>query len=159
MDARDSNFYVPITHAKCMWGGVPKLTQLTQFDLFEMSKKNGLKMSPYEFFGEATGPGFDKKPTLGGFLVLDPTDFDLPDELVPGSTANLQCGYTVKIKNTDSVPLDCEIIVIYQYDGIFYTNNGSSQQQVALFQRTDVMSACQSVSLLITLINSHLIIV
>lgn len=145
MTCKDSDSFLRIDNCVTQFNNMSGLfSSATQHDLYLTSKRNGSKQSAYEFYGEVSVKEGIKKPTIGSVLVLNPIDFGIPEYLTAGSTGNFNFQVTVGIKNTDSVPVTYELMILTQNDGIFILQKGQAMKQTSIYSKTLVAEATMS---------------
>ncbi len=107
------------------------LSSATAQQLYNMSIRNGLEMSFYEFSGEgmsSVGLGVSKVSTLGSILVIDPAiDLGLDAQYSDMSTGQYNITFEITVKNQTDEPIrNPTITMLCANSGIFMTENGSS---------------------------------
>jgi hypothetical protein len=145
MTVKDSDSFLAITRLSLNFNNKPSLlANYTPYDLYKMSKRNGSKQSIYEFLGQASVVNGIKRPTLGSVVVIDPAlDLNLPYKLAPGVLQDLTVQITVDYANfTDDDLAECEVLTVYEYNGVFHTEDGRGKAEKSVFAPTHVTEAC-----------------
>jgi len=134
-------WWFPITSVNISWSNVTGLlSNLTQQQLFQISKCNGLKMPYTQWTGKAqtsssSGDAYESAWLTGGPLLLRPgVDITLPPGVTPGQT-NAQWTMRVSITlDTTGIPdyiwatgLTSETVVLAINSGFFTTSSGTSR--------------------------------
>lgn len=158
--AKDSDSFLPIKAVTVTFANSSGLlSNHTQQQLWEISRKNGNKQSWYEWSGESNGyidPGAVDQtfaqvnaaqyvPTTGGVLVLDPA-YDLSLQgpyLSDGSLGAFQVQMTLTLKNTYTAPVAPEIVVITANSGVLTTVAGNSSLYSGLVNMQVAMETIQ----------------
>jgi len=129
------------------------LSSVTTEELYAMAVKNGLDMdwaewsgyahsaAPYSTGSAALGGG-SRIPTVGGFLVLKPSqDITLQTGQAPSLVGNFTFQFSLQLKNTSSVPQTPQLFVITANSGFFESIRGSSRIIKGVLSEQDIISA------------------
>jgi len=124
------------------------LSDLTKYELWQMSKRNGSTQSWNEFRG-IVKDGEDTKLGIGSIVVIDPVlDLGLTDYLTSGSLGQygLQVEVSYDAKSvSDKIPWLAtkypEIMLTLPTSGIMVTNQGMTQVMTGLITKSMVLSA------------------
>jgi hypothetical protein len=121
------------------------LSSCTTSQLYDISVKNGLQETYYEWSGQGvsnTTGGLPKVvPTIGSVLVIDPAiDLSIDPQYSDGSTGQYSCQFQLTIKNqTETAITGGSVYMIAVNSGIFETQLGKSQIQTALLTQEMVL--------------------
>lgn len=111
-------------------------------ELYKISKANGSKQDWYEFAGKASNVNGVQASTIGSIVILNPArDMNLPDYLSNGSTGQFSFQCNVKVRNTDAVNMEPELLIIVENCGVFITQAGQSTFQSSLLTKDLVMNS------------------
>jgi len=129
------------------------LSSVTTEELYGMAVKNGLDMdwaewsgyahsaAPYGVGSAALGGG-GRIPTVGGFLVLKPSqDITLQTGQAPSLVGNFTFQFSLQLKNTSAVPQTPQLFVITANSGFFESIRGSSRIIKGVLSEQDIISA------------------
>lgn len=120
-----------------------QLSSATINDLYNISVKNGCKMSFEEWSGTAHSYNGDV-PLVGSVLRIDASDLALPSNLAPGCSANSQLQFTINITNQSTVNREVSIYTIVGNEGIMSIADNSMMTQLAVINQEDVLTSRQS---------------
>jgi hypothetical protein len=144
LTVKDSDSFLAITGLAVNFNGTPNLlASHTPYDLYKMSKRNGSKQSIYDFLGQASVIGGTTKPTIGSIVIIDPAlDLGLPEKYAPGVMQKLNVQTTVSYANYRTEAMaNIEVLTVYEYDGVFTTENGRGAIEEAMFSSIHVAEA------------------
>jgi uncharacterized membrane protein YgcG len=129
------------------------LSSVTTEELYAMAVKNGLDMdwaewsgyahssAPYSTGSAALGGG-SRIPTVGGFLVLKPSqDITLQTGQAPSLVGNFTFQFSLQLKNTSAYPQTPQLFVITANSGFFESIRGSSRIIKGVLSEQDIISA------------------
>ncbi len=140
--------YFAITNVTVQWGTEQVLANATQYDLFEMSRRNGSNQSWLGFSGVAqnnvTSTGnVATVYTEGSVVMIKPAyDMRLEQALSGGSQAQQQVTITVTCVNTSTGTIaNPELAIVIMDSGSFSTDVGSSQNEFGLLYTDTVIKA------------------
>lgn len=146
-----ASFY-PITNISVNFNNASGLlSNFTQAQLWDMSRRNGINQSWAEWNGLATrsttnGEGSQIAST-GSILVINPAyDLSLPNYLSNGSLGNYQFQMTIGIGNNTGANLvseKIELVVITANSGVFCTEQGQSTTFTGLLTKELVLSTAE----------------
>lgn len=135
------------------------LSSASQYQLYKMSRDNGLFLDWYSWSGEinrgvtpindnpATGLGTTIK-TVGSYILINPSkDLSLPEPLVNGVSAALDFEVRVQVKNTTGVVQNFELVVLVSENGLMKTENGVTSTIVSPLTKDQVLNAMSSSSI------------
>ena len=136
----DSNWFLTINSCNINFNNQSGLlSSANQFQLYEMSKNNGLQMTFYEFSGlgvsSVVNAGVPQiVPTIGSILVIDPAiDLGLGAQYTDGSSGQFNLQVQLSIGNQSGVGVNNVTgTIIAVNSGIFITENGMSSFQTGL---------------------------
>jgi hypothetical protein len=149
-----NNLVLPITGVNIVFNNkAGLLSEMSQTDLYQMSRRNGSQQSWNEFRGTVSaGIGYNKKYCgIGGIVVIDPVrDLGLDDILSSGSLG--QFGFQAIVSGKTLVEHDIanadlgtlELVVIASYGGCIITQQGSSATMSGLLTKSSVLEAKES---------------
>jgi hypothetical protein len=110
-----------------------------------MSVKNGLEMDWDTWCGLArvpSGAGGARVPTVGGFLVLKPSeDVTLQSGQAPSLVGNFTLQFNLTVRNLFPFPVQPQIYVITANSGFFESIRGSSRIIKGVLSEQDIISA------------------
>ena len=123
------------------------LSEMDQYDLYTMSRRNGCHQSFQEFRGTVRDYNGTEYLSLGSIIVIDPRDLGLDDYLSSGSIGqfSLQCQATcTNLKSNtvfggDGVTVGCQLNIICSYAGVLVTQQGSSASMSGLLTKNLVL--------------------
>jgi hypothetical protein len=149
-----NNLVLPITGVNIVFNNkAGLLSEMSQTDLYHMSRRNGSQQSWNEFRGTVRGAsGYNSKYCgIGGVIVIDPVrDLGLDDILSSGSLG--QFGFQAIVSGTTLVDHGVtntelgtiELVVIASYGGCIITQQGSSATMSGLLTKFSVLEAKES---------------
>lgn len=118
-----------------------QFSSCTLNDLYNMSVKNGLKMSFTEFRGETqvldTGLYHG---TTGNVICISASDLALPSNVAPGMALNSQLSIKLSIKNPSGNAKQVQIVVILGYPGLMTVTEGTMITNTGLISQSDVVN-------------------
>lgn len=117
-----------------------QLSSATPNDLYNLSVKNGCKMSFQEWRGVSNSFNGDV-PLVGSVLRLDASDLAIPSNLAPGCNANSQLQFTINITNQSNVAREVSIYCIIGNEGLMTISDNSMMTQLAVLSQEDVLQA------------------
>ena len=121
------------------------LSEMDQYDLYTMSRRNGCHQSYQEFRGVVRDYNGTEYLSLGSIIVIDPRDLSLDDYLSSGSIGqfSLQAQATcTKLKSSTNFTEDtvlCQMNIICSYAGVLVTQQGSSASMSGLLTKNLVL--------------------
>lgn len=118
-----------------------QLSSATIHDLYNLSVKNGCRMSYQEWSGESNNYENDGTPLVGSVLRLDISDLAIPSNLASGCNANSQLQYTINITNQANVSRDVSIYTIIGNEGLMTISDNSMMTQLAILSQEDILKA------------------
>ena len=140
LGAYDSNWFLTINSCTINFNNQSGLlSSANQFQLYEMSKNNGLQMTFYEFSGQGVSSVANNGipqivPTIGSILVIDPAiDLGLGAQYTDGSSGQFNLQVQISIGNQSATAItNVTGTIIAVNSGIFITENGTSSMQTGL---------------------------
>ena len=150
MTIADSNSFFTIQSVVIQFSNKSGIfSTLGSYDLYEISKRNGLQELSYiEWNGKAAqGTGAvptQYYPTTGSLLVMNPVDWSLPDWIAPGSAGQYSFSIIVNYFNNSAVDSACEVAVTCIESGLMITESGQSALQIGVLSKDDVLDAKES---------------
>jgi hypothetical protein len=124
------------------------LAQASQYDLYQMSRNNGLEMSWNDFHGLAmvsnsATNGFTKIGSSGSVVIIDPCrNLGLSPVESSGINETIQLQITLNVRNvnqTDNIVFDVYVVAVNV--GVFTIANQRSVSQIGVLSRNDVLNA------------------
>jgi hypothetical protein len=124
------------------------LAQASQYDLYQLSRKNGLEMSWNDFHGLAmvsnsATNGFTKIGSVGSVVIIDPCrDLGLSPVEASGINETIQLQINLNVRNvnqTDAVVFDVYVVAVNE--GVFTIANQRTVSQIGVLSRNDVLNA------------------
>lgn len=136
----DSNWFLTINNCNINFNNQSGLlSSANQFQLYEMSKNNGLQMTYYEFSGLGVSSVPNQAvpqivPTIGSILVIDPAiDLGLGAQYTDGSSGQFNLQIQLNIGNQSATAIASVVgTIIAVNGGIFITENGMSSFQTGM---------------------------
>ncbi len=134
---KDSDTFLPITGISIRMGTKSGLLASAQpYQLYKLSKQNGVQMDWYSWSGKvngriepngATGGRGAPINSCGSLLVIDPAkDLSLDDVITNGTVGNFDFKCNVKGINNTAVDFKPELVVVLCYSGYIRIENGSA---------------------------------
>jgi hypothetical protein len=118
-----------------------QLSSATRNDLYNLSVKNGCKMSYQEWSGASADYNTGIIPMVGSVLRLDVSDLALPSNLASGCSANSQLQFTINVTNQASQAREISIYTIIANEGLMTITNNTMLTQTAILSQDDVLNA------------------
>lgn len=148
----DTDSYLPITGCSIQFNNnAGILSSATQYELFDMSVKNGSNQTWYEFSGSAYSASSSTNKvvnTSGSVVILEfGRDIQLvEDYYAPGSIGNYNLQIKVDFLNNTNVAIDnsaneYELVLITMNSGVFVCERGTSQVFTGILSKSDVLEA------------------
>jgi hypothetical protein len=121
--------------------------------VLKKNKKNGYNGSYYEFngfassvsnpaqAGDPTGGQVQKIPTTGSVLIIAAGDLSIPVWASSSSLGQFQLTFNVTCFNQTDAAVLSEVILFCPTSGVFITNNGVSQSEVGVLDKSTVLKA------------------
>jgi hypothetical protein len=146
----------PITGMNITFNNVSGLlTSYTQYDLYQMSRRNGSQQTWAEFRGVVKNKSGVDSAGIGSIIVIDPIrNLSISDFLSSGSFGQFSFQATVDFSNitghtfgpgTTAATSDqfeaCEIATVCNYGGILINDRGSSSTMSGLLTKQAVLEA------------------
>lgn len=127
-----------ITSITISWMGRDGLlSSATDVQLYDLSVKNGLKLSWNEW-----------SKYVGSYLCLDvPADLGLKSTQAVGLLSNPQLGMTVNFKNISNRNMYFTLYVKVVYDGIITNMNGAFTKQTGIISQMDSLKSISEVAI------------
>ena len=118
-----------------------QFSSMTINDLYNMSVKNGCKLSFQEWSGQTTnyqtGAGV---PLTGSVLRIDVTDLALPANLAAGCPVSSQLQFQVSLTNTSSQARAVSIYTVIGQEGLMTIAEGSMTTSLGVVSSEDVLA-------------------
>jgi hypothetical protein len=108
-------------------------------DLYQLSVKNGCKMSFTEWTGLTVLNTGTTLGLTGSVLKIDCTDLALPSNLASGVNINSQLQFSINVTNTGSQAKQVQIVTVIATEGLFTVADGSSYSQLGVITQEDVL--------------------
>lgn len=142
-----NNLCFPITNVNIVFNNkAGLLSEMSQVELYQMSRRNGSQQSWNEFRGICRNGNGENITSLGGIVVIDPVrDLGLDDILSSGSLG--QFGFQAMVSANsilnvaNSTVSALELVVIASYGGCMITSQGSSATMSGLLTKSSVLEA------------------
>lgn len=113
------------------WNNNQFCSQMTTYDLYNTSAKNGSNMSYPQFVRDR-----------GSVMCLNfGDDIGLASDEAPGVLGNYQLGLTCRFENTSSETITPTLYVVCVYEGVFTVSDGNCSQQIGVLSREDVLNS------------------
>ncbi len=148
-----SDYRLPITKLNIAFGNkTGLLSSMTEYQLYEMSRRNGLNMSFSDWRGfsalKQVGANIQttRLATVGGLIVLSAEDLSLGLDQAPGEVSQITFQASVDIRNQTGADAPVQIIVVPIQLGILSTASGSSQITYSNLNRSMVIDALEGKS-------------
>lgn len=148
----DSNYFLVINSITLTFANKTGLLSNCQpQQLYEMSVRNGVEQSYYEWSGFGVSSNSDastyKVPTIGSVLCLDPSiDLCLDTPYSDGSTGFYNLQFQVNVTNQTKNPVIPTIYMIAVNSGVFTTIEGQSIHNTGLLDQQTVIETKMKVS-------------
>lgn len=145
MTTYDSNYFLKINSISMTFNNKSGLlSSANTQQLYNMSVKNSLQMSFYEFSGQgvsSTNTGdIGIVPTIGSILVIDPSiDLSLPPNYADMSSGQYGIQFNVNVSNQTANALTPILYMCVVNSGIFITENGQSQFITGMLNQEQVL--------------------
>ena len=121
------------------------LSNYVPYDLYKISKGNGLNITYPEFAGLiGTTRGDAQLPTTGSILLLRPgSNLPVPQEYYSNnSIGQFSISGTINVTNNTGVNMsNPELVTVYFYKSIAVTRAGRTETYTGLFGKNDIMKA------------------
>jgi hypothetical protein len=151
--------FYPITNVNIKLGNKSGLmAQMTQEQLFEVNRTNGLVFMNYSNSGVCSNPTYQPRPITAPNLINvqipqgNPLclsfgyDIALDDaSLAPSVAGNTNFSATLKVKNYYGTPDQVTVSIIYVYEGCYSISASGSSFTIALLSRDDVIRSDENV--------------
>lgn len=142
-----NNLMFPITSVNIVFNNkAGLLSEMTQKELYQMSRRNGSQQSWNEFRGKVRDGNRNLFTSLGSIVVIDPVrDLGLDDILSSGSLG--QFGFQAMVSADEIYNISnsevgsMELVVIASYGGTMITQQGSSMTMSGLLTKSSVLEA------------------
>jgi hypothetical protein len=150
-DAYESDSFLSITSLQATFGNKSGLlSNMTQQDMYKLSKKNGLHQDWYCFSGLAgkysgVAPNFSKYATVGSVVVMDPSmDFGLQSPyLSNGSIGQFNLQLRLNVTNQTDRSISPEIVLVAMRSGVVVTSSGQSTLTTNMLNASIVTKAIE----------------
>jgi hypothetical protein len=120
------------------------LSSATQSQLYDISRRNGLQSTYYEFSGlgiSANNNAGGYVQTLGSVLIIDPAiDLSLDTQYSNMSSGQYNITFNISLGNQSDTPNSPVISLICVNSGIFTTENGMSSFTTGLLTQEQVLN-------------------
>ena len=120
-----------------------QFSSMNENDLFNMSVKNGLKMSFQEFSGrcsQGSGDGSGSVGLTGAVICIDATDLALPSEISSGCLVNSQLQYQLTLANRSGIANRAiNVYTVVCNEGVFEIAEGSANNQVGIVSPEQIL--------------------
>lgn len=124
------------------------LTDFSQWQLYDMSKRAGCEQSWDEFRGSAMiAGGTASTPTVGSYMVIPVAELASQLGTSPGVVGSKDCSIRVSVKNTSGANItntDIEMIFATLDPAVFVTEEGSSRIVMDLLSQGDVIKSLEA---------------
>ena len=132
MDSYTSNFFYVIKSLSINFSNKSGLlSSASPIQLYDMSVRNGLQMSYYEYSGSGVSNNSaglsGVVPTIGSIAVIDPAiDLSIDAQLSNMSGGQFNMQFNVELQNQTADSENITLYLVTVNSGIFITENGSS---------------------------------
>jgi len=132
MDSYSANFFYVIKSLSINFSNKSGLlSSASPIQLYDMSVRNGLQMSYYEFSGKGVSNNKDGLSsvvsTIGSIAVIDPAiDLSIDAQLSNMSGGQFNMQFNVELQNQTAISENITLYLVTVNSGIFITENGSS---------------------------------
>lgn len=139
--AEDTDSFFKINSISLQYLNVSgQFSSATINDLYNMSVKNGLKMSFQEFSG-STNSYFGDVPLCGSVIRIDSSDLALGSNLASGVPANSQLQFTINVTNQSNSSRPVSIYTVVGNEGLMSILENTMMTQVSVLSQEDVLNA------------------
>jgi hypothetical protein len=124
-----------------------QLSSAQPFDLYQLSVKNGCKLTWAEWQGETNNLSTaGVVPLCGGVLKIDVEDLAIPDNVSTGMSLASQLAYTITLKNTSASPKAVQLVTVLCYEGLMNisTQDGNMITEIGVINTRDVLETRMS---------------
>ncbi len=141
----DSNFFLVINKISLNFANLPGiLSSASQVDLYNISTKNGLQETFFEFSGRGVSNNAAGAPTTvattGSILVLDPAiDLGLTEDVTNMSNGQFSINFSIDVENQTAEAITPVIYMVAVNAGLFKTEQGLSSTFLGLLKKTQVL--------------------
>jgi hypothetical protein len=139
----DADYYLPITNISVNFDNFSGLlSSHTPYQLFSMSRANGLDMSYEQWIGKANNASKGVVNLTGGFLVLKPSkDITLSTGQAPSLIGNFSFQFNATIQPNNGYNEAVNLWVITANSGFFESQKGSSRIIKGVLNEKDIIDA------------------
>tara|TARA_Y100000310_G_scaffold342068_1_gene443594 strand:- start:467 stop:2155 length:1689 start_codon:yes stop_codon:yes gene_type:complete len=119
-----------------------QFSSMNENDIFNLSVKNGCKMSFQEFSGRASqgsGDGTGFVGLVGSVLCIDSTDLALPSNISSGCLVNSQLQFQITVANRSGESRAVNIYTVVCNEGVFEIAEGSANSQVGIVTPEEIV--------------------
>lgn len=119
-----------------------QLSSASTWDLYQLSVKNGCKLTWEEWQGQTNNLSSGVNVGLcGGVLKIDTEDLAIPDNVASGMNLASQLAYTLNITNVSNSPKAVQLTTVLVYEGLMNisTQDGNMITQVGVIDTRDVL--------------------
>jgi hypothetical protein len=141
----DSNFFLCIDKISINFANKSGLlSSANSIQLYEMSIKNGLQMSFYEFNGAGISNNEDgvpeSVPTIGSILAIDPAiDLSIDSQYTNMSAGQYNMQFDITLRNQTQEDITPTLYLVVVNSGLFITENGTSSFNTGLLTQEMVL--------------------
>ena len=143
----DSDAFFSINSIKINWNNQSGLlSNASQQDLYQMSRKNGVSMSWQQWSGGSSynfsGSSNDRVAGQGSVLAVEfGTDIACQGWDAPGMSGTYQLQFEVNVSNVSTETITPTLYVVVISEGIFVIENNSAYSQIGVISPTDVANS------------------
>ena len=124
-----------------------QLSSASTFDLYQLSVKNGCKLTWEEWQGQTNNLSTGATVGLcGGVLKIDTEDLAIPDNVASGMNLASQLAYTLNITNVSGAAKSVQLVTVLVYEGLMNisTQDGNMITQIGVIDTRDVLETRMS---------------
>lgn len=119
-----------------------QLSSATTWDLYQLSVKNGCKLTWEEWQGQTNNLSTAGAIGLcGGVLKIDIEDLAIPDNVASGMNLSSQLAYNINITNVAAAPKGVQLVTVLVYEGLMNisTQDGNMITEIGVINTRDVL--------------------
>ena len=145
LDTYDSNSFMVINGTSINFANKSGLlSTANQQQLYQMSVRNGLQQSYYEYSGSGISNNSagapTSMPTIGSVLAIDPSlDLSIDAPYTNGSSGQFNLQFNVTVTNQGDDAITPTLFLVVVNSGIFVTENGASSYTTGLINKEMVL--------------------
>ena len=124
-----------------------QLSSASSWDLFQLSVKNGCKLTWEEWQGQTNNYSTGANIGLcGGVLKIDVEDLAIPDNVASGMNLASQLAYTINLTNVSAQAKAVQLVTVLVYEGLMNisTVDGNMITEIGVINTRDVLETRMS---------------